>query len=124
VAGATRWLNPGHVIFTRVLTDGTPTVWTTRTRHTVTVDQPLLKFEKTVTDVTSGQNPATQRDARRHAALPDPHREPGHRSAAELLAARRARPPQHWQPSMCRARCNVDTLPAGADASNTNPSAA
>src|SRR5262249_28315834 len=60
VAGATRWLNPGNVIFTRVLTDGTPAVVDHEDAYTVTVDLPVLKFEKTAINVTSGQSPATQ----------------------------------------------------------------
>src|SRR5262249_20849148 len=60
VAGAIRWLNPGNVIFTRVLTDGTPAAVDHEDAYTTTVDLPVLRFEKTVTNVTTAQSPATQ----------------------------------------------------------------
>src|SRR5262249_13895522 len=59
IAGATKWYNPGRVVFARVLTDGTPTVVDHEDAYTTTVDMPQLKFDKTVTNITSGQNPAT-----------------------------------------------------------------
>src|SRR6185503_17236171 len=68
VAGATEWFsadrsNPNYADqvrkFTGTLTDGTPGVLDYQDAHTVTVDLPVLKFEKTVTNVTTSQNPAT-----------------------------------------------------------------
>jgi large repetitive protein len=121
VAGATRWLNPGNVIFTRVLTDGTPTVVDHEDAHTVTVDLPQLKFDKTVTDVTSGQNPAT------HATPGDTLR---YRIRIENLATDPL-PNFSLRDELGRLNntavyvpgtLNVVTVPAGADTSNTNPS--
>jgi len=121
VAGATRWLNPGNVIFTRVMTDGTPTVMDHEDAYSVTVDQPQLKFDKTVTDVTSGQNPAT------HATPGDTLR---YRIRIENLATDPL-PNFSLRDELGRLNTsavyvpgtlNVVTLPAGADASNTNPS--
>ncbi|HKR34439.1 MAG TPA: choice-of-anchor K domain-containing protein [Steroidobacteraceae bacterium] len=121
VAGATRWLNPGNVIFTRVLTDGTPTTVDHEDAHTVTVDLPVLRFDKTVTDVTSGQNPAT------HATPGDTLR---YRIRIENLASNPL-PNFSLRDELGRLNnsavyvpgtLNVVTVPAGADAANTNPS--
>ena len=64
VAGATQWYdgpssNPTRNVFTRVLTDGTVGVPDHQDAHSVTVDLPVLRFEKTVINVTTGQSPAT-----------------------------------------------------------------
>jgi uncharacterized repeat protein (TIGR01451 family) len=121
VAGATRWLNPGNVIFTRTLTDGTPTVVDHEDAYTVTVDLPVLRFDKTVTNVTTGQSPATQAtpgDTLRYrirvenlANNPLPNftlrDELGRLNAAATYAP---------------GTLTLVTVPAGADASNTNPS--
>ena len=100
VAGATQWYdgpstNPAREAFTRVLTDGT--VGDRRTTRTRTPSRSICRCcasRRRRSIVTSGQNPADARDAGRHAALPDPHRESDQHSAPELHAARRARPPQ------------------------------
>jgi uncharacterized repeat protein (TIGR01451 family) len=121
LAGATRWLNPGNVIFTRVMTDGTPTVMDHEDAYSVTVDQPQLKFDKTVTDVTSGQNPAT------HATPGDTLR---YRIRIENLGTdplpnfslRDELGRLNNSAAYVPGTLNVVTLPAGADASNTNPS--
>jgi uncharacterized repeat protein (TIGR01451 family) len=121
VAGATRWLNPGNVIFTRTLTDGTPTVGDHEDAYTVTVDLPLLRFEKTAINVTSGQNPAT------HATPGDTLR---YRIRIENLATSPL-PNFSLRDELGRLNntavyvpgtLNLVTVPAGADASNTNPS--
>ena len=121
VAGATRWLNPGNVIFTRTLTDGTPAVVDHEDAYTVTVDLPVLRFEKTVSNVTTGQNPATQ------ATPGDTLR---YRIRIENLATNplpnftlrddlgRLNTGAVYQPGTL----NLVTVPAGADASNSNPS--
>jgi large repetitive protein len=121
VAGATRWLNPGNVIFTRVLTDGTPTVVDHEDAYTVTVDLPVLRFDKTVTNVTTGQSPATQ------ATPGDTLR---YRIRVENLASNPL-PSFSLRDELGRLNTaatyvpgtlNLVTVPAGADASNTNPS--
>lgn len=121
VAGATRWLNPGHVIFSRVLTDGTPAVVDHEDAYAVTVDLPVLRFDKTVTNVTTGQSPATQ------ATPGDTLR---YRIRVENLANNplpnfslrdelgRLNPAAAYAPGTL----TLVTVPAGSDASNTNPS--
>ncbi|HEY7638570.1 MAG TPA: choice-of-anchor K domain-containing protein [Steroidobacteraceae bacterium] len=121
IAGATRWLNPGNVIFTRVLTDGTPAAVDHEDAYTVAVDVPQLRFEKTAINVTSGQNPAT------HATPGDTLR---YRIRIENLGTE---PLPNFSlrddlgrlntvASYAPGTLNVVTVPAGADASNTNPS--
>ena len=97
VAGATRWLNPGNVVFTRVLTDGTPTVVDHEDAYTVTVCCAAAEIRQDGDGRHDRSESGYACDAGRHAALSHPHRKPGHRSAAELLAARRAWPAQHWR---------------------------
>jgi len=121
VAGATRWLNPGNLVFSRVLTDGTPTTVDHEDAYSVTVDLPQLKFDKTVTNLTTAQNPAT------HATPGDTLRyririenlgtspltnfslrdELGRLNAAAVYAP---------------GTLNLVTVPAGADVTNTNAS--
>jgi len=64
VAGATEWFNddasnPGRIVYRRNLTDGTPGIGDHEDAHTVTADLPELRFEKTVINVTTGEDPAT-----------------------------------------------------------------
>ena len=60
VAGATEWFNQdGSTIYSRNLTDGTVGVGDHEDAHNVTVDLPALLFEKTVINVTSGEDPGT-----------------------------------------------------------------
>ncbi|HKQ14813.1 MAG TPA: THxN family PEP-CTERM protein [Steroidobacteraceae bacterium] len=121
VAGATRWLNPGNVIFSRVLTDGTPTTVDHEDAYTVTVDLPVLRFEKSVTNITTAQNPAT------HATPGDTLR---YRIRIENLA-NNPLPNFSLRDELGRLNAaaayapgtlNLVTVPAGADVSNTNAS--
>lgn len=68
VAGATEWFSADGSIpatagdrrsFTRTLNDGTITMLDHEDAHTTTVALPSYRFEKTVANVTSGQDPAT-----------------------------------------------------------------
>lgn len=64
VAGATAWFsdaasNPARVAYLRTLTDGTPALVDHEDAHAVAVDLPALAFEKTVSNLTSGDDPAT-----------------------------------------------------------------
>ena len=68
VAGATEWfgldvsdsnLQPYARTYTRVLTDGTVNTLDHEDAHTVVVFVPVLIFEKTVANLTSGDDPAT-----------------------------------------------------------------
>ncbi len=64
LAGATEWLNdfdtnPARIAYARMLTDGTVGVTDHEDAHTVTVTLPFLRFDKTVMNVTTGEDPAT-----------------------------------------------------------------
>jgi large repetitive protein len=126
VAGATQWYNgpttiPGRLIYTRTVTDGTVAISDHQDAHTVTADAPMLRFEKTVTNVTTGQNPAT------HATPGDTLR---YRLRIENLATdpvpnfslRDELGRLNTAAAYAPGTLNLVTVPAGADASNTNPS--
>jgi len=60
VAGATEWFNEdASTIYSRTLTDGTVGVGDHEDAHSVLVDLPELRFEKTVINVTRGEDPGT-----------------------------------------------------------------
>lgn len=60
VAGATEWFDEdGTTVHIRALTDGTAGVGDHEDAHSVTVDLPALRFEKTVMNVTTGEDPGT-----------------------------------------------------------------
>ena len=70
VAGATAWETAdGSTQYRRTLTDGTVGTGDHEDAHTVLVETPVLRFEKTVMNVTTGENPATVAHAGRHTAL-------------------------------------------------------
>jgi uncharacterized repeat protein (TIGR01451 family) len=64
VAGATEWFddddtNPSRVRYARTLTDGTVGIGDHEDAHSVTVDLHVLRFDKTVANVSRGTNPGT-----------------------------------------------------------------
>ena len=60
VAGATEWFNQdASTMYSRTLTDGTVGVGDHEDAHSVIVDLPALQFEKTVINVTTGEDPGT-----------------------------------------------------------------
>ena len=60
VAGATQWFSAdGMTEYLRTLTDGTLGLSDHEDAHSVTVDMPEFQFEKTVMNVTTGDDPAT-----------------------------------------------------------------
>ncbi|NCF14312.1 MAG: DUF11 domain-containing protein, partial [Gammaproteobacteria bacterium] len=60
VAGATEWFNEdASTMYSRTLTDGTVGVGDHEDAHSVIVDLPALQFEKTVINVTTGEDPGT-----------------------------------------------------------------
>ncbi len=64
LAGATAWFsddaaNPDRISYLRSVTTGTVGVVDHEDAHDVTVDLPELRFEKTVMNVTTGEDPAT-----------------------------------------------------------------
>jgi hypothetical protein len=65
IAGATQWFSADasssqRRTFTRTITDGTVGTLDFQDAHTIIVGLPNYLFEKTVTNVTTGQSPATQ----------------------------------------------------------------
>jgi large repetitive protein len=126
VAGATQWYddistNPAREVFTRTLTNGTVGIPDHQDAHSVTVDLPVLRFEKTAINVTTGQNPAT------HATPGDTLR---YRIRIENLVNTPV-PNFTLRDELGRLNnaavyapgtLNLVTVPAGGDASNTNPS--
>ncbi len=63
VAGATAWFsdaasNPGRISYLRSLSDGTVGVDDHEDAHEVDVDLPVLRFEKTAINLTTGEDPA------------------------------------------------------------------
>ena len=60
VAGATAWeTEDGSTLYSRTLTDGTVGTGDHEDAHTVTAELPVLQFEKSVVNVTTGQDPGT-----------------------------------------------------------------
>ena len=130
VAGATEWFsaNPSNpaaagqlVTYTRTLTDGTVGVLDHQDAHTTLVLRPTMRFEKTVANVTTGANPATEATPGRHAALHAAGRKPVGRRAHRLRAARRTRPAQRRRRRSRQAPSRSSRSPAGADATGTSP---
>ena len=67
VAGATQWFSADAATsggegreYSRVLTDGTVGVLDHEDAHTIFVTLPVLRFDKTVTNLTSGADPAVE----------------------------------------------------------------
>lgn len=60
IAGATQWFNQdASTEYRRTITDGTIGVGDHEDAHSVTVDLPALQFEKTIINVTTGEDPGT-----------------------------------------------------------------
>lgn len=123
IAGATQWYNgpatnPARLSYTRTLTDGTPAIVDFQDAHTLTVSLPMLRFDKTVTNVTSGQSPA---------AVATPGDTLRYRLRIENLATDPL-PSFNVRDELGRLNTagvyatgtlNLVTVPAGADSSNT-----
>lgn len=107
--------------YTRALTDGTPGVLDHQDAYTVTADLPVLRFDKTVSNVTTGQDPgrlATPGDTLRYRIrienlVADPV--PGFTLRDELGRL-------NTTPSFVSGSLRLTAVPAGADVANTNPS--
>ncbi|MEE4161646.1 MAG: THxN family PEP-CTERM protein, partial [Woeseiaceae bacterium] len=121
VAGAIEWLNAdASTTYLRTLTDGTVGVGDHEDAHTVTVDLPLLRFEKTVINVTTGEDPGTVAT-------------PGDTLRYRLYVENLGNVPLddfeivdeldslNADPMFQAGTLNVVTLPAGADAGNSDP---
>jgi uncharacterized repeat protein (TIGR01451 family) len=128
VAGATLWASADAATtgtdprsYTRLLTDGTPGSLDHEDAHTVLVNLPVLRFRKTVANVSSGENPATV------AA-------PGERLRYSLYIENLSDVPiselsvfdeldalnDPGQPAFAPGTLAVITAPSGADTSNTD----
>ncbi len=129
VAGATEWFsldisdatNLNYTrTYTRVLTDGTVGVLDHEDAHSLVEFTPLLNFEKAAVNVTTGEDPATVAT-------------PGDTIRYSLRVENASDTPVdsfdivdeldrlNVFPSFQAGTLNVITLPAGADASNTDP---
>jgi uncharacterized repeat protein (TIGR01451 family) len=120
VAGATRWTNDdGSTVYLRTLTDGTVGVGDHEDAHSVTVSLPVLRFEKTVANVTTAEDPgtvATPGDTLHYRLYIENLSDvpvSDFRIADELDRL-------NADPSFQAGTLNVVTLPAGADAGNTD----
>ena len=126
VAGAVEWLSADPaaaageaVTYTRVLTDGTLGTADHEDAHTVLVGRPVLRFEKTVSNLSSGASPAnaaTPGDALRYRLEVenlDTVEVPAFSLIDELDAL-------NASPAFLAGSLSVVTLPAGADASATD----
>jgi len=129
IAGATEWFNldvsdagvaPYARTYTRVLTDGTVGTLDHEDAHTVVEFTPELLFEKTVVNVTTGADPATVAtpgDTLRYSLrIENVSDTPvADFSIVDELDRLNA------VPGFLAGSLNVITLPAGADAGNTDP---
>ena len=120
VAGATAWENQdGSTLYSRTLTDGTVGVGDHEDAHSVLVELPLLQFEKTVMNVTSGQDPgtvATQGDMLRYRLYVENQSDVPVSDFAIVDELDQL----NADPSFQAGTLNIITLPAGADASGTD----
>ena len=126
VAAATEWFNdvdtnPGRVVYAATLTDGTVGITDHEDAHTVTVPAPVLRFEKTVANVTTGDSPAataTPGDTLRYSLLVENLSDVVVPDFSIVDALDALNSPPAFQPGTL----NIVSVPAGADVSNTNPS--
>ena len=120
VAGATEWFNSdASTVYLRTLTDGTVGVGDHEDAHSVTVDLPVLRFEKTVMNVTTGEDPgtvATPGDTLRYRLYVENLSDVpvSDFSIVDELDRLNA------NPSFQAGTLNVVTIPAGADAGLTD----
>jgi uncharacterized repeat protein (TIGR01451 family) len=120
VAGATEWFNSdGSTMYSRNLTDGTVGVGDHEDAHSVAVDLPVLRFEKTVINVTTGEDPGT---------VATPGETLRYRLYVENLSNVSVSDFRIFDeldrlnadPAFQAGTLNVVTLPPGADAGNTD----
>ena len=120
VAGATQWFNAdASTEYRRTLTDGTVGVGDHEDAHSVIVDLPELRFEKTVMNVTTGEDPgtvATPGDTLRYRLYVENLGD----VAIDNFWIVDELDSLNTDPSFQAGTLNVVTLPAGADAGNTD----
>lgn len=123
VAGATQWYsaNPAgggtpHT-YTGALTDGTVGILDNQDAHTVAIETPVLVFQKTVENVTSGNATAEPGDVLRYTLrIENISPVPVNNSSLVDELDRLNTPPLFQAGSL-----TVTTAPGGSDTSNTNP---
>ena len=121
VAGATQWYNQdASTEYRRTITDGTVGVGDHEDAHSVLVDLPALNFEKTIVNVTTGEDPGTVAS-------------PGDTLRYTLRVENAGNSPLNGfdivdeldnlnaTPMFQAGTLNVIQLPPGADDSNTDP---
>jgi uncharacterized repeat protein (TIGR01451 family)/fimbrial isopeptide formation D2 family protein len=127
VAGATRWYGtdgtaPGDELreYIRPLTNGTVGVLDHEDAHTVAVFAPVLRFEKTVANVTRGDDPGTLAspgDTLRYRLVIENLGDTPVDNFSIVDELDRLNAPPAFQPGTL----SLVTAPAGADAASTNP---
>ncbi len=128
VAGVTRWYSadPNEAgaaprIFNRTLSDGTPGTLDHEDRHTVTAEAPILTFEKSVQNMTTGQNPgsnASPGDILRYTIRVSNNGPVGLSSFSVVDEVDRL----NAVPVFASGSLNLISVPAGADTSGTSGS--
>ena len=122
VAGATEWFNSdASTRYARTLTDGTVGVGDHEDAHSVTVDLPVLRFEKVVMNVTTAEDPgtvATPGDTLRYRLYVENLSDVSVSDFSIVDELDRL----NADPMFRAGTLNVVTLPPGADASNTDAS--
>jgi uncharacterized repeat protein (TIGR01451 family) len=128
VAGATRWYSadPNEAgaaprIFNRTLSDGTPGTLDHEDRHIVTAEAPILTFEKSVQNMTTGQNPgsnASPGDILRYTIRLSNNGPVGLSSFSVVDEVDRL----NAVPAFASGSLNLISVPAGADTSGTSAS--
>ena len=130
IAGATRWFSievadpasPGDArTYARALTDGTPGALDHEDEHTFVEFTPLLTFEKTVINVTSGDDPATVAtpgDTLRYTLRLENLSDAAVNNLRIVDELDRLNASAAFQPGSL----NILTVPSGADSTGTNAS--
>jgi uncharacterized repeat protein (TIGR01451 family)/fimbrial isopeptide formation D2 family protein len=127
VAGATRWFSADATTagdevreYLRPLTNGTVGVLDHEDAHTVAVFAPVLRFDKTVANVTRGDDPGTLAspgDTLRYRLVIENLGETPVEDFSIIDQLDRLNVPQAFQPGTLR----LVTVPAGADTASTDP---
>jgi len=129
VAGAVSWFSADGSIpetvddrreYTRVVTNGTVGTLDHEDAYTTTVELPLYRFEKTVMNVTTGQNPATiarPGDVLRYHLRVDNLRS----TSLDALSIVDELDRLNTVASFAAGSLTVTSVPPGADVTNTNP---
>lgn len=120
IAGATEWFNSdASTVYSRTLSDGTVGVGDHEDAHSVMVNQPMLQFEKTVINVSTGEDPgtvATPGETLRYQLYVE---NLGNVAVSDFSIVDEI-DNLNVSPLFQPGTLNVVTIPAGADAGNTD----